>query len=111
MASRITTFPHFEAGLSVAETATELGRAESTTMGYLGDYLRHKQIVDYTPWVDEATGKRIETAIASVGIGPFKPIFLALNEEVDYNQIRIVHTCLVNRQPATAETPASVDHR
>ena len=98
--SALSAFPHFEAGLSVADTARELGRAESTTMGYLGEYIQHKGIVDYTPWVDEATGRKIEAAIGSVGFGPLKPIFLALNEEVDYNKIRIVQSCLVNRQPA-----------
>jgi len=96
--SALAAFQHFDAGLSVADAARELGRAESTTMGYLGEYIQHNGIVDYAPWVDEATGSKIEAAIGSVGIGPLKPIFVALNEEVDYNKIRIVQTCLTNRQ-------------
>jgi ATP-dependent DNA helicase RecQ len=98
--SAVAAFPHFEAGLSVADTATQLGRAESTTMGYLGEYIQHHGITDYAPWVDEETGSKIEAAIESVGAGPLKPIFLALNEEVDYNKIRIVLTCVANRQSA-----------
>ena len=98
--SALSAFAHFDAGLSVADAAKQLGRAESTTMGYLGEYIQHKGIVDYTPWVDEATGRKIEAAIESVGVGPLKPIFLALDEETDYNKIRIVQTCLMNRDPA-----------
>ena len=98
--SALSAFPHFDAGLSVAETAKELGRAESTTMGYLNEYIIHNSVVDYARWVDEATGKKVEAVIESTGFGPLKPIFVALNEEVDYNQIRIVQTCLMNRQPA-----------
>ena len=96
--SAMLAFPHFDAGLSVADTAKELGRAESTTFGYLGDYIRHNKIVDFTPWVDEATGSRIAAAVKSVGFGPLKPIFVALDEEVDYNAIRIVQACLQNAE-------------
>ena len=99
--SALAAFPHFDAGLSVADAAKALGRAESTTAGYLHEYVRHQKIVDYTRWVDQETGTKVEAAIESVGAGPLKPIFLALNEEVDYNKIRIVQSCLENRQAAT----------
>ena len=99
-ASALLAFPHFDAGLSVVETAKVLGRAESTTSGYLNEYIRHQKVVDYTRWVDQETGTKVEAAIESVGAGPLKPIFLALNEEVDYDKIRIVQSCLENRQEA-----------
>ena len=96
--SALSAFPHFDAGLSVAETAKEIGRAESTTYGYLSDYIQHNKITDYSRWVDEMTGSKIASAIDSVGFGPFKPIFIALNEEIGYNEIRIVQSCLKNAQ-------------
>ena len=102
--SAFLAFPHFDAGLTVADTAKTMGRAESTTYGYLIEYIRHKRIVDFTNWVDEGVGKKIEEAIKTVGFGPLKPIFVALNEEVDYNEIRIVQTCLQNAEPATPVT-------
>jgi ATP-dependent DNA helicase RecQ len=94
--SALSAFPLFEAGLSIVETAKEINRAESTTCGYLCDFIRHKEIVDFTPWVDEATATRIRTAIESVGFGPLKPIFVALNEEIGYDEIKIVQACLAN---------------
>ena len=102
--SSFLAFPHFDAGLSVSETARKIDRAESTTRGYLGDYIRHNKITDYSRWVDEATGSRIACAIESIGFGPLKPIFVALNEEVSYDEIRIVQFCLQNAQPDHAES-------
>ena len=89
-------FPYFDEGFSVAEVAKKIDRAQSTTAGYLDEYIRYKKIVDYTFWVDQETGRKIEAAIASVGMGPLKPIYIALNEEVDYNEIRIVQSCIMN---------------
>ena len=105
--SAFTAFPHFDAGLSISDTAEKIGRAASTTRGYLCEYIRHKEITDYTRWVDEATGSRITTAIKSVGFGPLRPIFVALNEEVDYDKIRIVKTCLENAQQKATEVSPS----
>ena len=99
--SAFLAFPHFEAGLTVANTAKQMGRAESTTYGYLFEYIRHKNIVDYTQWVDEGVGKKVEEAVKTLGFGPLKPIYVALNEEVDYNEIRIVQACLQNAEPVT----------
>ena len=99
--SAFLAFPHFEAGLTVANTAKQMGRAESTTYGYLFEYIRHKNIVDYTQWVDEEVGKKVAEAVKTLGFGPLKPIYVALNEEVDYNEIRIVQACLQNAEPVT----------
>ncbi|MEM7782490.1 MAG: DNA helicase RecQ [Planctomycetota bacterium] len=95
--SAFAAFEHIEAGVPIAEIANRLGRAEATTYGYLNDYIVYKKIIDYTPWVDSEIGSRIEAAIETVGLGPLKPIFIALDEEVDYNSIRIVQACVANR--------------
>ena len=101
--SALVAFPHFAAGLSVAEVADKMDRAESTTHGYLGDYIRHEKVVDYSPWVDQSIGNKIVTAIESVGFGPLKPIFVALNEEVSYDKIKIVQACLRNARQASEQ--------
>lgn len=102
--SSFLAFPHFDAGLSVAQVAEKIGRAESTTYGYLDDYIRHHKITNHTRWIDEATGTKVVEAIKSIGFGPLKPIFIALDEEVGYNEIRIVQACLQNTQAINAET-------
>ncbi len=97
-ASAVRAFPNFKAGESIAEVAESLGRAESTVWGYLGQFLRHEQITDPTPWVDESIAKRIREAIEEVGPGPLKPFFEHLDGEVSYDEIRIVASCLTNAE-------------
>jgi len=94
--SAIVAFPLFAAGKSIAEAAKELERAESTTYGYLDQYLRHERITDSSPWVDAATAERILAAIETVGGDRLKPIFEYLGSEISYNEIRIVANCLAN---------------
>jgi len=99
-ASAASAFPHFKEGLSIAETAQRMARAESTVRGYLNQFLRHEQITDPSPWVDPATATRIRTAIDEVGNEKLKPIFEHLGEEVSYDEIRIVASCLANAASA-----------
>ena len=95
-ASALAAFPHFEAGLSIEEVAKETGRALSTTKGYLSEYIRHKKVTDATRWVDPEIVFQVTSAIQSVGVGPLKPVYVALDEQVNYDAIRIVMTCMQN---------------
>src|SRR5262249_45188602 len=45
-ASAVQSFPLFEEGLSVEQVAERLGRAVSTTYGYLDAYIRQRRIID-----------------------------------------------------------------
>lgn len=95
-ASTLSSFEYFRTGLSVAEVASKMGRAVSTTTGYLTHFLRHEAITDPTPWVEPAIAARIRDAITKVGHESMRPIFEHLSEEVPYDQIRIVLTCYGN---------------
>ena len=97
-ASAVRAFPNFKSGQSIAQVAESLGRAESTVRGYLNQFLRHEQITDPTPWVEESTAKRVREAIEAVGPGPLKPLFEHLGGEVPYDEIRIVASCLANAE-------------
>lgn len=99
-ASALAAFEHFEAGKSVAEVAKLMGRAESTTRGYLNHFIKSKQITDPSQWVDEATASRIREAVFEHGLGPLKPIFVALEEKVTYDEIRVVMSCMANEEAA-----------
>ena len=89
-------FQLFEMGQSVAEAAEHLGRAESTMYQYLEEYVRDRELTDPYPWIDSELFNRVRDAVKAVGPGALKPIFLHLNEEVPYNQIRIAVACLRN---------------
>lgn len=95
-ASTIASFEHFDAGLSVEEAAKRMGRAASTTRGYLVDYIRHKKITDPSCWVDARTIEKVTEVVEQIGDGPLKPYFLALDEEISYDDIRVVVECRKN---------------
>ncbi|MEN0110513.1 MAG: RecQ family ATP-dependent DNA helicase, partial [Planctomycetota bacterium] len=97
-ASSVAAFGLFRDGLRIDEAAERLGRARSTVVGYLGDYLRHESVTDPTPWVDRTTVATVEEAIEQVGLGALKPIHEHLGGDVDYDTIRIVATCVANRE-------------
>ena len=96
--SSLAAFPLFREGASIEEAAKKLGRARSTTVGYLSDYLKHEAVTDPSPWVDRPVVLMIETAIEEVGLGGLRPIHERLGGEVDYDAIKIVATCIANRE-------------
>ena len=95
-ASSAASFQHFEAGLSVEEVAKELGRATSTTRGYLTDYIQHNKITEPSRWVDSDTIEKVTKVIEQIGAGPLRPYYLALDEKVSYDDIRVVVECQKN---------------
>ncbi len=95
--SALAAFEHFRRGASIDEVMQQLGRARSTVFGYLGEYLRHERVMDPGPWIDATTAERIETAIEEIGCERLKPIFDHLSGKISYDDIRIVATCVANR--------------
>ncbi len=96
-AGAMASFKLFRAGKSLGEVAAEMGRANSTVVGYLNQFLTHHSVIDPTPWVEPKIARRIEGAIESVGLKGLKPIYEQLGGEVSYDEIRIVATCVSNR--------------
>jgi ATP-dependent DNA helicase RecQ len=99
-ASGTAAFPHFRRGASVEEVMQQMGRARSTVLGYLVQYIQFERVFDPTPWLDSAVFNRVEVAIEAVGAAGLKPIFEHLNREVSYDEIRIATACLANRDGA-----------
>lgn len=95
--SAMAAFPLFREGLSIDNAAKRLGRARSTTVGYLSDYLKHEAVTDPSPWVERPVAQRVEGAIEEVGLSGLRPIFERLGGEVDYDTIKIVAICAANR--------------
>ncbi|MFQ5735042.1 MAG: RecQ family ATP-dependent DNA helicase, partial [Planctomycetaceae bacterium] len=99
----LNSFAFFDDGKSVAEVCEATGRAVSTVNGYLNRYIRHRGITDPTRWVDVATVAEVERAISQADGDRLTPIFEALNGAVSYDEIRIVATCLSNRNDGAVE--------
>jgi ATP-dependent DNA helicase RecQ len=106
-ASAVQSFALFDDGLSLEQVAERLGRAPSTTYGYLEAYVRHRRVTDPTPWVSQEDFARIQAAIASTGAERLRPIYDALDGQVAYERIRVAVACLAN---SAAENARSAVH-
>jgi ATP-dependent DNA helicase RecQ len=94
--AEVSAFKFFRQGLSVTEVAQQMGRALSTTYGYLSRYIEHEGITDASPWVAAAAAQRIAEAAEQLGTERLKPIFEQLEGQTGYEKIRIVIQCLRN---------------
>ncbi|HEX6987809.1 MAG TPA: helix-turn-helix domain-containing protein, partial [Planctomycetaceae bacterium] len=63
-------------------------------------YLREERVTDPSPWVDAETAARIRDAASEAGTGLLRPIKERLGDDVPYEAIRIVVTCLQNAEDA-----------
>lgn len=94
--ARARSIELFRQRKTIAEVAELVGRAQSTTTQYLGEFVVDEQILDVSPWVNAETMAKVELAAHEVGLEKLKPIFDFLSESVPYDQIRIAVLCLKN---------------
>ena len=79
----------FAAGAPVERVAQETGRAPSTIWGYLAEFIEEKKPERVDAWVDGAEYERIIKAAAETGADRLRVIYEHLDEQVDFNTIRI----------------------
>jgi uncharacterized protein YpbB len=96
-ASRHAAAVMFGQGASIEEVAQQMGRAASTVTQYLADYILAEKPASIAAWVNERVYKEVEAAKAKLGTDRLKELFLALDERVPYDQIRLVVAHLQNR--------------
>jgi ATP-dependent DNA helicase RecQ len=96
-AAAVPSFKLFDRGLSVEEIAERLGRAVSTTYGYLGAYIRQRRITDASPWVPPRELEQVQVVLQYAGAERLRPIYEALHGRVGYEKIRVAVECLANR--------------
>lgn len=87
----------FRDGLSVAMVAQKLGRALSTTYGYLEEYIIREKLTSADQWIGYELSERIIAAARKHGTGQLKPIFDELGGTVSYGLIRIAIACWRNQ--------------
>ena len=94
---KIESFAAFRAGASIDEAIARTGLSRSTVCDFLADFIRLEKPPSPFRWVSEAICERVAAAAEVHGNDKMKPVFLALNEEIPYEQIRIVLAFLDNR--------------
>jgi ATP-dependent DNA helicase RecQ len=84
----------FRNGASIDEVMQRLNRARSTTCEYLCDYIRNDRPESIARWVPDKLYHQVADAAARVETGALKPLFVALNEKVPYEILKLVVTHL-----------------
>jgi ATP-dependent DNA helicase RecQ len=79
---------------------TSWGRAKVGT--YLADFIGDEKPASIAAWVADEVCQRVAAAVRRLGTERLKPIYVALGEQVSYDDIRLViaHTGSELRQPA-----------
>jgi ATP-dependent DNA helicase RecQ len=95
-ASQLAAEALFREGKSIDLVAQNTGRAKSTVIGYLVEFLTEQGHLTPEPWLDEQTFAKVAAAAKEVGIERLKPIFDQLNGTIEYDQIRIAVACVRN---------------
>ncbi|MEX0886977.1 MAG: RQC domain-containing protein, partial [Phycisphaeraceae bacterium] len=79
----------FADGRTVHEVAEAIGRARSTTAGYLSEYVEQHRPESIDPWVDADAAERVRAAAREHGHAMLRPIYEALDGAIDYETIRL----------------------
>ncbi len=87
---REQAFELFRRGASLDDVARQTGRAPSTAAEYLEQFVRAERPRSLAPWVPDEVYARIRTAAQHFGTESLRAIFVALGEQVPYEQIRAV---------------------
>ena len=85
-----TAFALFRGGAGVDDVVRQMGLTRATILDYLGLFIRHERPRSIANWVADGLYQRIAAAARQVGTEKYKPIFLALSEQVSYDDIRLV---------------------
>ncbi len=80
----------FRGGASIDDVVEATGRTRITVTNYLCEMIREDQPASVEQWVDSETYANIERAASEVGTARMKPIFIALDETVPYDDIAAV---------------------
>ncbi len=89
-ASRRAAFKMFEQGRGIKEVAGTLGRAQSTTVQYLAEYIKDRKPRRIDTWVDTATYQRIAEAVEQLDTARLRPLYEKFNGEIPYHTLRLV---------------------
>ena len=96
-AERLLAMRMFSEGASIEAVIAATQRTRGTVFGYLADFVNERIPPSLLPWVSEDTRLRVEECARRVGTDRLKPIFAGLDEEVGYEEIRVVLARMATR--------------
>ena len=97
-AKKELAFRLFREGSAVADVAHQTGLTRATITEYLAEFVQAERPVTIFGWVPEDVCERVAAAAEIHGTARLKPVFLELNQEVSYDDIRVVFAFLDSRR-------------
>jgi ATP-dependent DNA helicase RecQ len=88
----------FRQGASIPDVMHQTGRSRGTVSDYLCAFIQEERPANIDHWVTRDIYQRVAAAVRDVGADRLKPIFVALNEQVSYDDIRLVVAHLTGQQ-------------
>jgi ATP-dependent DNA helicase RecQ len=92
--SRAVAFHLFHSKAAIEDVMHQTERTRSTIMDYLAEFIRQEKVDDISTWVPKEQYDQVAAVARQVGGDRLKPIFVALEEKVPYDVIRLVVTHL-----------------
>jgi ATP-dependent DNA helicase RecQ len=86
---RDLAFDLFRRGAVIEDVMHQTGRGRSTVIDYLCEFIRQQPDISISSWLAPDTYQKIAAVARQVGTERLKPIFVALEEKVPYDDIRI----------------------
>jgi len=88
----------FREGCVVEDVMHQVGKSRARVVDYLKDHIEIDRPESIIGWVSEEVYKKVAAAAEKVGTARLKPVYLALEEEVPYDEIRLVVAHLATRK-------------
>jgi ATP-dependent DNA helicase RecQ len=93
-------FELFRKHASIEDVMRLMNYKRGTVLEYLADFIRSEKPASIETWVPHALYQRVQDAARQVGTERLKPIYLALGEQVSYDEIRLVVAHLQGQKEA-----------
>jgi ATP-dependent DNA helicase RecQ len=106
-ARKLAFFKLFRERAVIEDVMHQTGRARSTVVDYLCDFIREERPASLAPWVPTELCQRVTAAARQVGTDRLKPIYISLGEAVPYDVIRLV---VAHLAPRGGEPQANPSH-
>lgn len=88
----------FREGAAIEDVMHQTGRSRSTVTDYLAEFIRAEKPASIETWISREQYDRIAAVAREHGTARLKPIFVALEEKVPYDEIRLVVAHLTRDQ-------------
>jgi ATP-dependent DNA helicase RecQ len=87
---RAQAFELFRRGTSIEKVVEKTEWSQTRVNGFLCDFINETRPASIATWVPEDVVQRVTAVARRVGVERLKPIFVALGEQIPYDDIRLV---------------------